>query len=161
MASKPARVAKSGPRAPGKYGPRKQSAHGDRNWVERRYAGGKMGPMAPDQSDRLFNDSGRMAASIASTAKDGGFTVNVAANRLSADTGAMTKIIARLVELVPEFGNAALLMDDLTVRRAVQQSIEAMVQKAGDRNAELRAKAWSAGIGLAKSVVGGLLRFGT
>ena len=30
----------------------------------KRYSGGRIGPMAPNQSDKLFNDSGRMAEGV-------------------------------------------------------------------------------------------------
>ncbi len=102
-------------------------------WAMKRYSGGRTGPMAPNQSDRLFHDSGRLAKTIVANARDDAYTINVAANRLDPATaggaGAVERIYARLVQLVPEFGNPALLMDSIPVRRAVQEGVKGMVVK--------------------------------
>lgn len=102
-------------------------------WAQRRYSGGRTGPMPPARSDRAFNDSGRFAASIVAQPKDDGFTVNVAANRLDPTTTAgdegVRRMWNRLVELVPEFGDPRRLMDDLRVRRAIDQGHKAMITK--------------------------------
>jgi hypothetical protein len=78
------------------------------SWATKRYAGGKMGARQPNQSDRLFNDSGRFAESIVgSAASDNSWRINVAANRLDPQTAnggeaAVQRIWQRLVQLVPE-----------------------------------------------------------
>lgn len=59
-------------------------ARGER-WAVKRYAGGRIGPMPPNQSDKLFNDSGRLAKGIHARANitDSTYTVNFPANRFN------------------------------------------------------------------------------
>jgi hypothetical protein len=94
-------------------------------WAMKRYAGGRTGPKAPNQSDRLFNDSGRMADSVrASASKDGAWRVNVAANRLSGDPTSVERIYAKLVELVPEFARPELLLQNALLKRTIEKAVE-------------------------------------
>lgn len=112
-----------------------------KSWAVKRYAGGKLGAKAPNQSDRKFNDSGRMADSIVATAREGekDFVINMAANRLNPETvnggmAGLEKIWAELVRLVPELGNPRLLMDNVKVRRSVNEAVNENVFKtASDR----------------------------
>jgi hypothetical protein len=105
------------------------------SWAMKRYAGGRTGAMAPGQSDKMFQDSGRMAESItANASKDDSWRINVAANRFSADTATggaagVQKIWAKLLELVPEFGNVALLMQSNMVLAAMVKTKDRMIQK--------------------------------
>lgn len=80
-------------------------------WARKAYSGGRMGAMPPNQSSMAFNDSGRLAAGVTVNAnkKEGGWTVNAAANRLlpSAfkDLATFQRMMQRLVELVPALEN--------------------------------------------------------
>lgn len=137
--------------------------------VQRRYAGGRMGPMPPNQSDRLFNDSGRLRESIVARAAQtaghvGAWVVNFAANRLSPDTlnagadgssaAALERIKALLVQHVPEIANPKLLMDSLPVRRAIAEGQKAMIQKQSARIEELKQARAKAIVGLGRAVLG-------
>lgn len=101
-----------------------------KSWVMKRYAGGKIGSKPPNTSDRLFNDSGRFAESIvAAGAKDGTWRINVAANRLNPQTAnggveAVQRIWRRLVELVPEFQDVGLIIQqNKLLERTIQNAI--------------------------------------
>ncbi len=103
-------------------------------WAMKRYAGGRTGPMEPNQSDRLFNDSGRFVNGItANPTKDNNWVVNVPANRLNASLlggeNALIRMVDRLRQFVPEFGSASGLMSVLSVRRAIKDATSAIVQK--------------------------------
>jgi hypothetical protein len=107
-------------------------------WATKRYAGGRIGAMAPAQSTALFNDSGRLVRSIvAGATRSGSYVVNVAANRLDPNTldnggtAALRRIVDKLRQYVPELGDPALLMDAIPIRRAVQDATKAMLQKLG------------------------------
>jgi hypothetical protein len=84
-----------------------------------------MGSLPPDQSDRAFNDSGRFADSIvASAGSDNAWRINVAANRLderTAGASGVDRIWKRLNELIPEFGNVALLFDNAILKRTIER----------------------------------------
>lgn len=96
-----------------------------KSWAMKRYAGGRIGAMAPNQSDRLFNDSGRFAQGItANASSDGAWRVNVAANRLddrTAGSGGAQRIFERLVALVPEFQNIGLMFSNIA---AIRDTVE-------------------------------------
>jgi hypothetical protein len=104
-------------------------------WAAKRYAGGRMGQRQPAQSTKLFNDSGRMIESIVATpASDGTFRVNVAANRLDPSTlnggqGALDRIWARLVQLVPSIQDMSLAMQSDEVLRARTAGLQRMIIK--------------------------------
>lgn len=103
-------------------------------WATKRYAGGRIGAMSPNQSKSLFNDSGRFIRSIVAGATKDGYTVNVAANRLDPTTtgpGGVERMFARLVQLVPEFGNPALLWQSPEVPNAIAKGVQAMFTKMG------------------------------
>jgi hypothetical protein len=107
-------------------------------WAMKRYAGGKIGSKPPNTSDRLFNDSGRFAESItANASSDGAWRVNVAANRLSGPPETVQRIWRRLLELVPEFGNIALLLEQ---NKVLDKMVAKMITK-GKATAG-RASAW-------------------
>lgn len=122
-------------------------------WAKRRYAGGRTGGKEPGQTVRLFNDSGRLADGLfARPTRDNAWTVNVPANRFDPTTfsggeGAMAEMVARLQQLVPEFGDAAKLSQVAEVRQAIADSVNEIWMRHGARSArrELR-KAFRAGI---------------
>jgi hypothetical protein len=136
-------------------------------WATKRYSGGKIGPMAPNQTNRAFNDSGRLAKSIVAQGKDDKWTINVAGNRFDptqfkdGDAG-VTRMWARLVELVPEFGNPALLMDSITVRNALKAGVAGatalLIQKAQATNEALKDAQAKAIVGAARATIGAVLR---
>lgn len=79
-------------------------------WARKQYAGGKTGRKDPNQSEYLFNDSRRFAEGVVVGAnpKEGGWTVNVTANRLTPDSfraGHFAAMTQRLVDLVPAIKN--------------------------------------------------------
>lgn len=114
-------------------------------WARQRYSGGRIGMLPPNQSDRLFNDSGRFARGIAVGANGDGWIINAAANRLKAafldgknPEAALVTIFQKLRQLVPEFGNAGLMRDALLVRKAIRDVQQKMIVKATDQSVELR-----------------------
>lgn len=115
-----------------------------KSWAVKRYGGGKMGNMAPNQSDKLFNDSGRFLKSIvASASKDGVWRINVAANRLDAKTATdgaagVQRIWARLLELVPEFADMGKIMQSSDVVRARVAVQKKMITKANSAASALK-----------------------
>lgn len=124
-----------------------------KTWATKRYAGGKIGAMKPGQSTSLFNDSGRLARSIAVGATSAGaYVVNVAANRLNPDTldnggtSALRRVFEQLRQYVPEIGDAERLMDAIPVRRAVKDATAAMFTK-------LRAQQTASALEIAKRVI--------
>lgn len=104
-----------------------------KSWALERYSGGRMGPMEPNKSDRAFNDSERMEESITAgySEADGAWRVNVAANRLnSQNSGGVERMWEKLVRLVPEFGDAALLLSQDLVKAAIQKAQHDIMHKA-------------------------------
>ncbi len=108
------------------------------SWAVKRYSGGRMGPMAPNQSNKLFQDSGRLAAGIfvRMNIKDSTFSVNVPANRLNPDQFGRDHagMVQRLVNLVPALDpKKALGMP--TIEKAIKEGMAEMMQKAEDNSA--------------------------
>lgn len=141
----------------------KAFVHG-KPWALKRYGGGRLGSMPPARTDRAFNDSGRFAKSIvAKPNKDGdGWTINVAANRLdpkSIGEAGVTRVWARLVALVPEFAQPSLMSSSIPVRKAIQESTRALMQKASEAELQQKIREMEqridAAIGLAAAIVGG------
>lgn len=117
-------------------------------WANKRYAGGRIGTMAPNQSHRLFNDSGRFVAGIvAAPTRDENWVINVPANRLDPRTfrdgeAGVVRMVALLREYVPEFGDATKLIRVPEVRRAIIDSLDTVLargDRAYQRNTKLRA----------------------
>ena len=108
----------SGVHGNGQEGPVRQSAY-----LRKRYD-----KALPNQTQRMFNDSGRLANGIAvNSAKGNAWIVNVPANRLNPDMlrggeQALREIYARLVQFIPEFGNGSKLREVLDVRRAIKEA---------------------------------------
>lgn len=99
-------------------------------WAVKRYSGGKTGLTPPNQSHRAFNDSGRFAKGIVAQAAPGKWRINVPANRLDPATGNVDRIWARLIELVPAFGDTRLLLDSEEVRAGVHRGLDTLVASA-------------------------------
>lgn len=99
-------------------------------WAKKKYSGGKLGAMAPNQSTKAFNDSGRFAKSIVAGAAKGKWIVNVAASRLDPTTGNIARIWQRLVSLVPEFADHARLFNAPEVARVVGMACQSYIAKA-------------------------------
>ena len=130
--------------APATIAARKRSAKAfaeGKSWATRRYSGGRIGAMAPNQSDRLFNESGRFAKSIAVGAVKDGWVINVAANRLDSKTATETAIV-RMFDLlkqhVPGWGNPDELDNVLSVRKAMNDATANLIQKAKDKYVDLQ-----------------------
>lgn len=121
-------------------------------WALKRYAGGRLGPKRPGMSDKLFNDSGRLADGLiarpvgTSGVRPGNpneWVINVAASRFDPSTltgpegrdglAALQQIYHRLVELIPEFGNPQQLVNVPSVRKAIEDSAAGILA----RNAKL------------------------
>jgi hypothetical protein len=102
-----------------------------REWAQRRYSGGRLGEMRPNESDRAFNDSGRLAEGIvANGSSDGVWRVNVPANRFQDSmTGGIDRIWRKLVSLVPEFANPELLLSQDLISASIQKAQRDMVTK--------------------------------
>lgn len=130
-------------------------------WARRRYAGGRMGASTPGaaSSDRLFNDSGRMANGIVARAtRDGTFTINVPSNRLNPSTftgAAFDAMLRQLVDLVPALRDPSTLGDVPAVRDSIADAtIEAIVKStaaAEERFRQALADAASAAVEVAQS----------
>lgn len=102
-----------------------------KSWAVKRYAGGRLGALPPNQTNRAFNDSGRFANGIvASASSDNAWRVNVAANRLDESTAnggaaGVDRIWNRLVELIPEFADIGLLFEKNTIARKTLERVSA------------------------------------
>jgi hypothetical protein len=130
-------------------------------WAVKRYSGGKMGPMAPNQSDRAFNDSGRFAESIATGWAEDAWRINVAANRLDETTTSgelgVRRIWNKLTQLVPAFGNPALLFDEPEVKQGLQDSLEQLIIKAEKTREQLTRARVMAKIAAVRQVIQAVL----
>lgn len=125
----------------------------------KRYAGGRTGAKAPNQSDRAFNDSGRFADGIVvGPGKDNTWHINVPSNRLDPQTAggelAVHRIFRRLVQLVPEFGDPRKLFGDQEVQRGLRDSIGAMIIRAEARRTELTAALANAKVQAIRQLLG-------
>lgn len=133
-----------------------------------RYTGGRIGEKQPNQSDRLFNDSGRLADGLAvgknRTAEgERDWVVNVPANRFTDRAGHpyTVHLAKRLAAYVPALGNPATLRSDPKLRAAVNESISLLIAKAKDANdakrvqlLQARKNALKALLTLARTVAG-------
>ena len=99
----------------------------------KRYSGGRMGPMAPNQRDTLFNDSGRMREGIfvRQNPTDKTFTINLPANRDFAQDVAMFEKFRALVPALDPAKAAQLP----AVKAAIEGAIGGMIQKAENETA--------------------------
>lgn len=103
-----------------------------------RYGGGRLGFMPPNQSDKLFNDSGRLAEGIAvrQNLTDASYTVNVPANRMNPDEFGLgfEEMVRRFVSLVPML-DPKKAIGDPQIEAAIKESVDQMVTKL-ESNAE-------------------------
>lgn len=99
------------------------------HWAVKRYAGGKTGPTPPNQTSRLFNDSGRFVRGlIARPTRDNNWVINVAANRLRLENeGATMRMVDRLRQFVPEFGSGAALLGVTAIQVAIRETSQAII----------------------------------
>lgn len=110
-------------------------------WASRRYTGGRIGVMSPNQSPRLFNDSGRFVRGItASPTRDNNWVINVPANRLNAaqlgSETALKDIFHKLRLHVPEFGSASELLKVPEIQDEVRAAIRVIYDKKRARGNE-------------------------
>jgi hypothetical protein len=107
-------------------------------WAMERYAGGRTGAMPPGRISmtRLFNDSGRLAESVAArpNSQEGGYSINVAANRLNPETfkSGFVTMIQRLRDLVPVLQDPDRLFDDPGVVAAIKEVTAGMTRRQRD-----------------------------
>lgn len=125
--------------------------------ISRRYSGGRIGSMPPNQSDRLFNDSGRFAKSIVARAVQDRYIINCAANRLDQrefTPAAFQRMLEQLKVHVPEIANPHLLRDSLPVQRAIRDSLSDRIKKSRERIGDLKVQRARALLGLGRSALG-------
>jgi hypothetical protein len=119
------------------------------SWAVKRYSGGRTGAIAPATAsdDRLFNDSGRFAQSIAvmQNPTEEGFTINVAANRLRPETfsgDGFSKMIERLRQLAPAFKGGIEVLQDPAVKDAVEQAKAEWIVNTARAGVARNSEAW-------------------
>lgn len=119
-------------------------------WAVKRYAGGRIGALPPEAAseDRMFNDSGRLAAGIAvmQNTEEQSFTINVAANRLDTRTfaaGQFDAMINRLRQLVPALRGGVNVLQDPAVREAIEQSTAEHIVATGRQGSAAYDRAWA------------------
>lgn len=97
-------------------------------WARDRYEGN-----TPNTSDRLFNDSGELARGITAVDVDrrGTWDINAPANRFVGTTAAVTRMVTRLLELVPA-------LRDPTTSEKVRAAMEAAAGRVLRRGATKR-----------------------
>jgi len=109
-------------------------------WAMKRYSGGRMASLEPDQSDKLFNDSGRLADGIhvRPNLTDSSYTVNFPANRFNPTLfgAGYEAMVARFVSLVPMLDPKRALGDP-AIEEAIKEGLGEMMSKA-ESNAESR-----------------------
>jgi hypothetical protein len=126
-------------------------------WATRQYSGGRMGSTPPQQTGRMFNNSGRLAKSLVVGATRDGWVVNVAANRFdprTASEAGILRMFEQLRAMVPGWGNAGQLMNVLSVRKALNDSLRAQVRKATELTRDLEIQRVKAVIGLVRGLAG-------
>jgi hypothetical protein len=106
------------------------------SWAVKRYSGGRMGTRAPNQSDKLFYDSGRLAEGVhlRQNLTDSSYTLNVPSNRLNREQfgRGYDEMVTRLVELAPMLDPRKALGDPV-IEKAIKESVATMISKAESR----------------------------
>lgn len=127
------------------------------DWAMRRYTGGRTGMMQPNQTGRLFNDSGRLEFGLFARENkvEKTWTINVPANRLDPTTfvggaAAMAKMFDQLRRLVPALRNPQTLIDSPEVIAALNASIKGLIETRKD----LVGRIFRAGTGLLQTLRG-------
>ncbi len=116
--------------------------------TQRRYSGGRTGFKAPNQSVRLFNDSGRLAEGffVRENKQDTTWTVNVPANRLTPEGfvgDGFQRMLDKFRSLMPVLQDARALLSDSDFNAAVSKAAREMITKgelAGDAMAVQKLK---------------------
>ena len=103
-------------------------------WALKRYSGGRTGAKPPNQTARLFNDSGRLAEGwfVRENKEDRGWTVNVPANRLDPSTftgEGFQRMLDKLRSLVPVLQDVRELNRDDVFNRTVSESVRDIATK--------------------------------
>ncbi len=129
-------------------------------WATRQFAGGRMGAMPPNQTTKLYNNSGRLAAGIVAnwSTQAKAWIVRFPANRFAPDflrqPGAMA-VLERLVDLVPALRAP---FAEKAVKDAHDETWAAMHQKramaAAEKQRDLAFKRAREGLRLLRAVVG-------
>lgn len=126
-------------------------------WAQKRYSGGRTGATAPNKTERLFNDSGRLADGLFARENkvEKTWTINVPANRLDPTTfvggaAALSGMFLRLRQHVPALANPRTLIDSPLVIAALNRSIKGLIVTRKD----LVGRIFRAGIGLVQTLGG-------
>lgn len=108
------------------------------SWAVKRYSGGRIGTMQPNTTDKLYNDSGRLAHGVhlRQNLTDSSYTLNVPANRLNREQfgRGYDEMVAKLVSLVPML-DPSKAIGDPAIEKAIKESVATMISKA-ESNAE-------------------------
>jgi hypothetical protein len=107
-------------------------------WALKRYSGGRIGPMAPNQSDKFGNDSGRLIKSVhlRQNLTDASYTMNVASNRLNREQfgRGYDAFVERLISYAPILDPKRAIGDPI-IERAVKDAAASAISKM-ESNAE-------------------------
>jgi hypothetical protein len=99
----------------------------------KRYSGGRTGFKAPNQTVRLFNDSGRLADGwfVRENKEDRAWTVNAPANRLDPTTfgPGFDAMLERFRALMPVLKDSRALLSDSGFSAAVSKALSDLVTK--------------------------------
>jgi hypothetical protein len=108
------------------------------SWALKRYAGGRIGAKAPNQTNKFGMDSLRTVdgLSMRPNLTDSSYTINVPANRMNPDTfgAGFDAYMNRLMELIPVLDPKRAL-GDKEIEGAIKQGVADMISKA-ESNAE-------------------------
>lgn len=122
-------------------------------WAKRRYSGGRIGRMEPDQTQRDFNDSGRLTQiDVRENLAEQSWTINFPKNRLTPIVDgvrefteqAWNEFVQDLVRSVPALRGGNEILRDETVRRAIAtaaaDAITVIKQDAQNRSRQATAR---------------------
>jgi len=113
-------------------------------WALKRYAGGRMGPLMPNQTNKFGLDSFRLVNGLSMRANptDGSYTINAPANRLNPSLfgKGFDAFVDKFVSLVPALdGDKAL--GDREIEKAIKDGLADMLTKAESNSAAALARA--------------------
>ncbi len=113
-------------------------------WALKRYAGGRIGPKLPNQTNKFGLDSLRTVDGLAMRANptDGSYTINAPANRFNPETfgPGFDAYISKIRALVPIL-NAENAIGDKEIEASIKQGLGDMVTKAESNDAAGLARA--------------------
>lgn len=111
----------------------------------RRYTGGRTGATPPNQTQRAYNDSGRLADNLAVRQnEERDWIINVVANRFDPSTftpAAFDRMITRLIELAPEWSGGRALLSHESVVLAIKKGLDESFVRVGEARNKA-SKAW-------------------